>query len=107
MVADNLRRRINISKSGMVLHQRRTIRSPRYESVRMPADLERRLVELERFIGWLKDALLGLFSSGCAVATVVYIEGSVYWQEAVASGVLAFLITTWIANFFFRNARTL
>src|SRR5262249_39548552 len=106
MVTDNLRRRINISKREIVTYHPRAVRNVRYEAiVRFSTDLERRVVRVEKFIGWLQDALLGLISAIFAVGAVVYVGGIHSWTEAIASGTLAFLITTWIASFFFRDAR--
>ena len=106
MVTDNLRRRINVSKREIVTYHPRAIRNVRYEAiVRISKDLERRVVKVERFIGWLQDALLGLISAAFAVGAVVYFGGIHSWNEAIASAILSFLITTWMASFFFRNAR--
>lgn len=104
MVTDNLRRRIEISKRGFAAYPARIIRSARYDAVvRRSVDLEKRMLKIERFIGLLQDALLALISSVFAFVAVMYFGGTSLWPEAIASAILAFLITMWMTNVFFGN----
>jgi hypothetical protein len=108
MVTDNLRRRVDASKRGMATAHPRIIRNARYEAVvRTSADLERRMLRIERFIRALQDVVLGLISSAFAFAAVMYFGGIGFLTEATASAVLAFLIVICMASIFFRNARAI
>ena len=104
MVPDSLRRRIEIPRSPIVQHAR-VVRNARYEAVRQATRLERRISDIERFVGFLTDSMLGLISAFFAIVGAAFADGDANWQDVICAGVLAFLISMWMANFFFSNAR--
>ena len=101
MVPDSLRRRI--PRRPIVQHAR-IIRNTRYEAVRQATRRERRIRDIERLVGFLADMMLGLISAFFAIVVVAFADSDVSWQETVCAGVLAFLISMWMANFLFSNA---
>jgi hypothetical protein len=101
MVPDSLRRRI--PRRPIVQHAR-IIRNTRYEAVRQATRRERRISDIERLVGFLADMMLGLISAFFAIVVVAFADSDVSWQETVCAGVLAFLISMWMANFLFSNA---
>ena len=103
MVPDSLRRRIEIPRRPIVQHAR-IARNTRYEAVRQAARLERRISDIERLIGFLTDMMLGLISAFFAIVAVAFADSDVSWQNTICAGVLAFLISMWIADFLFPNA---
>ncbi|MGA7001791.1 MAG: hypothetical protein WBZ28_07580 [Pseudolabrys sp.] len=102
MVPDNVRRRIPIQKR-LVVQNTRTVRDTRYQAVRNSADLEKRVSDLERLFGFLTDTMLGLLSAFFAIVGAAFADGDANWQDVICAGVLAFLISMWIANFVFPN----
>jgi hypothetical protein len=103
MVTDSLRRRIEIPRRPIVQHARIT-RNARYEAVRH-SRLERRISDVERVVGFLTDMMLGLISAFFAIVAVAFADSDVSWQDAACAGVLAFLVSMWMANFLFSNAK--
>ena len=103
MVPDSLRRRIRIPRRPVVQHAR-VIRTTRYEAVRQTIHLERRISDIERLVGFLTDMMFGLISAFFAVVAVAFADSDASWQGTTCAGVLAFLISMWIANFLFPNA---
>jgi uncharacterized membrane protein YeaQ/YmgE (transglycosylase-associated protein family) len=103
MVPDSLRRRIEIPRSPIVQHAR-VVRNARYEAVRQATRLERRISDIERFVGFLTDMMLGLISAFFAIVGAPFVDGDANWQDTICAGVLAFLISIWITNFLFPNA---
>jgi len=103
MVTDSLRRRIEIPRRPIVQHAR-IIRNTRNEAVRQATRLERRISEIERIVGLLTDMMVGLISALFAIAGAAFVDGNANWQDTMCAGVLAFLISLWIANFVFPNA---
>ena len=101
MVPDSLRRRI--PRRPIVQHAR-IIRHTRYEAVRQATRLERRISDIERFVGFLTDMMLGLISAFFAIVGAAFVDGDANWQDTICAGVLAFLISIWITNFLFPNA---
>jgi ABC-type transport system involved in cytochrome bd biosynthesis fused ATPase/permease subunit len=104
MVPDSLRRRIEIPRRPIVQHARVT-RNIRYEAARQAIRLERRISDIERLVGFLTDMMFGLISAFFAIVAVAFADSDVSWQDTICVGVLAFLISMWMANFFFSNAR--
>jgi ABC-type transport system involved in cytochrome bd biosynthesis fused ATPase/permease subunit len=80
------------------------IRNTRYEDVRQATRLERRISDIERLVGFLVDMMLGLISAFFAIVGAAFIDGGANWKHTICAGVLAFLISMWIANFLFPNA---
>ena len=103
MVPDSLRRRIEIPRRPIVQHAR-IIRNTRYEAVRQATRLERRISDIERLVGFLADMMFGLISAFFAIVAVAFADSDVSWQDTICAGVLAFLISMWMANFLFPNA---
>ena len=103
MVPDNVRRRIAV-QTRLVVQNTRTVRDTRYQTVRNSADLEKRVSDIERLVGFLVDMMLGLISAFFAIVGAAFIDGGANWQDTICAGVLAFLISMWIANFLFPNA---
>jgi len=103
MVRHSARRRITVPKRLAVQHTR-PARDTRYQAVGNPADLEKRVSDLERLFGFLSDITFGLISAFFAVVGAAIVDGSASWQDTFCAGVLAFLISMWIANFVFPNA---
>jgi hypothetical protein len=103
MVPDSLRRRIEIPRRPIVQHPR-VIRNTRYEAIRQAARLERRMSDIERLVGFLTDMMFGLISAFFAIVAVAFADSDVSWQDTICAGVLAFLVSMWMANFFFSNA---
>ena len=103
MVPDSLRRRIRIPRRPIVQHARIT-RTTRYEAVRQAIRLERRISDIERLVGFLTDMMFGLVSAFFAIVAVAFADSDASWQDTICAGVLAFLISMWIANFLFPNA---
>ena len=104
MVPDSLRR--CISRRPIVQHARIT-RNTRYEAVRQATRLERRISDIERLVGFLADVMLGLISAFFAIVGAAFADSDASWQDTICAGVLAFLISMWMANFFFPNATRL
>jgi hypothetical protein len=104
MVPDSLRRRIEIPRRPIVQHARIT-RNIRYEAARQAIRLERRISDIERVVGFLTDMMFGLISAFFAIVGAAFADGNASWQDTICAGVLAFLISMWMANFFFSNAR--
>jgi hypothetical protein len=103
MVPDSLRRRIEIPRSPIVQHAR-VVRNARYEAVRQATRLERRISDIERFVGFLADVTLGLISAFFAIVGAAFADIDASWQDTICAGVLAFLISMWMANFLFPKA---
>jgi uncharacterized membrane protein YeaQ/YmgE (transglycosylase-associated protein family) len=103
MVADSLRRRIEIPRRPIVQHAR-IIRNARNEAVRQATRLERRISDIERLVGFLADMMLGLISAFFAIVGAAFVDDNASWQDTICAGVIAFLISMWIANFVFPNA---
>jgi hypothetical protein len=103
MVRDSLRRRIEIPRRPIVQHAR-VIRNARHEAVRQVTRLERRISDIERLVGFLTGMMFGLISAFFAILGVAFADGDASWQNTTCAGVLAFLISMWIANFRFPNA---
>jgi hypothetical protein len=101
MVPDSLRRRI---PRRPIVQYARIIRNTRYEAVRQATRLERRISDIERLVGFLADIMLGLLSAFFAIVAVAFADSDVSWQDTICAGVLAFLISMWMANFLFSNA---
>ena len=106
MVPDSIRRRVDIPQR-LPVRTARTVGDTRYQAVRRSADMETRLSKLERFVGFLTNMLLGMISACFAIAGATYAAGGFYWQEAISSAVLAFLIAMWLADVFFPTTRCL
>jgi hypothetical protein len=102
-VPDSVRRRIAVPKR-LVVQNTRTIRDTRYQAVRNSADLEKRVSDLERLFGFVTDMMFGLISAFFAIVGAAFADGNASWQDTICAGVLAFLISMWIANFVFPNA---
>jgi hypothetical protein len=102
MVPDSVRRRLAVPKK-LVVQNNRTVRDTRYQAVRNSADLEKRISDIERLVGFLTDMMFGLISAFFAIVAVAFADGDVSWQDTICAGVLAFLISMWIANFVFPN----
>ena len=103
MVPDILRRRIEIPRRPIVQHARIT-RGTRYEAGRQVIRLERRISDIERLVEFLTDMMFGLVSAFFAIVAVAFADSDVSWQGTICVGVLAFLISMWMANFLFPNA---
>ena len=103
MVPDSSRRRIEIPRRPIVQHAR-VIRNARHEAVRQVTRLERRVSDIERLVGFLTDTMFGLVSAFFAVIAVAFADSDASWEGTICAGVLAFLISMWIANFLFPNA---
>src|SRR4051794_909345 len=95
MVPDSLRRRI---PRRPIVQYARIIRNTRYEAVRQATRLERRISDIERLVGFLADIMLGLLSAFFAIVAVAFADSDVSWQDTICAGVLAFLISMWMAN---------
>jgi hypothetical protein len=100
MVPDSLRRRIEIPRRPIVQHARIT-RNTRYEADRQAARLERRISDIERLVGFLTDMMFGLISAFFAIGVAIFADSDASLQDTTCAGVLAFLISMWIANFLF------
>ena len=48
--------------------------------------------------------MFGLISAFFAIVAVAFADSDASWQNTICAGVLAFLISMWIANFLFPNA---
>ncbi len=48
--------------------------------------------------------MFGLVSAFFAVVAVAFADSDASWEGTICAGVLAFLISMWIANFLFPNA---
>ena len=105
MVPESLRRRIEITRRPIVQHARIT-RNTRYEAVRATR-LERRISDIERLVGFLTDMMFGLISAFFAIVAVAFADSDIRWQDTICVGVLAFLISMWMANFVFSNTARL
>jgi hypothetical protein len=103
MVPDSLRRRLEIPRRPIVQHARIT-RNIRYEAARQAIRLERRISDIERLVGFLTDMMFGLISAFFAIVVVAFADRDVSSQDTICVGVLAFLISMWMANFLFSNA---
>ena len=104
MGPDSLRRRIEIPRRPIVQHAR-IIRNARYEAVRQATRLERRISHIERLVGLLADMMFGLISAFFAIVGAAFADSNATWHDTICAGVLAFLISMWIANFVFPNAK--
>jgi len=102
MVTDNLRRRIDVSRRTAVTRNERAIRRDHHEDHRRSAALERRLSKLERHTKFTTDVMLGLVSAIFAGMGTVY-GGGFDPDTMIGASIIAFLVTTWIANFLFPN----
>jgi hypothetical protein len=102
MVPDSVRRRLAVPKR-LVVQNIRTVRDTRYQIVRNSTDLEKRISDIERFVGFLTDMMFGLISAFFAIVGAAFVDGNANWQDVICTGVLAFLIAMWIANFVFPN----
>ena len=103
MVPDSVRRRIAVPRR-LVVQNTRTVRDTRYQTVRNSADLEKRVSDIERLVGFLTDTMFGLISAFFAIVAVAFADSDASWQNTICAGVLAFLISMWIADFLFPNA---
>ena len=71
------------------------------------ADLEKRIADLERLVGWVTGLLIDLVAVGLGVAGAIFVAGDYYRLSAVdGSVVLAFVVTVLAANFIFRKVAT-
>ena len=102
MVPDSVRRRMAVSKR-LVVQNTRTVRETRYQTVRN-SYLEKRVSDIERLVGFLTDMMFGLISAFFTVVAIAFADSNASWQNTTCAGVLAFLISMWIANFVFPNA---
>ena len=100
MVTDNLRRRTDVSTRTAVTRNERSIRRDHHEDHRRSVALERRLSNLERRTKFTTDAMLGLVSAFFAGIGTVY-AGGFDPDTMIGASIIAFLVTTWIANFLF------
>ena len=82
----------------------RIIREARYQTVHQATRLGKRISDIERLVGFLTDMMFGLISAFFAVVGVAFTDGDANWKNTTCAGVLAFLISMWIANFLFPNA---
>ena len=105
MVPDSLRRRIEIPRRPIVQHARITRNTE--EAVRQATRLERRISNIERLVGFLTDVTLGLISAFIAIVGAAFADSNASWQDTICAGLLAFLISMWMANFLFPNATRL
>ena len=48
--------------------------------------------------------MFGLISAFFAIVGAAFADSNASWQDTMCAGVLAFLISMWIANFLFPNA---
>jgi ABC-type transport system involved in cytochrome bd biosynthesis fused ATPase/permease subunit len=103
MVPDSVRRRMAVPKR-LVIQNIRTVRDTRYQALRNSAELEKRVSDIERLVRFLTDMLFGLISAFFAIGAVAVAGSAASWQDTICAGVLAFLISMWIANFLFPNA---
>ena len=103
MVPDSLRRRVEIPRRPIFQHAR-VNRNTRHEAVHQATRLERRISDIERVVGFLTDMMFGLISAFFAIVAVAFADSDASWQDTVCAGVLAFLISMWIANFLFPSA---
>ena len=103
MVPDSVRRRMAVPKR-LVVQNTRTVRDTRYQTVRNSADLGKRVSDIERLVGFLTDMMFGLISAFFAIVAVAFADSDASWQNTICAGVLAFLISMWIADFLFPNA---
>ena len=103
MVPDSLRRRVEMPRRPNFQHAR-VNRNTRHEAVHQATRLERRISDIERFVGFLTDMMLGLISAFFAIVGAAFIDGDAKWQDTICAGVLAFLISIWLTNFLFPNA---
>jgi hypothetical protein len=103
MVPDSVRRRLAVPKR-LVVQNIRVVRDTRYQAIRNSADLEKRVSDLERLFGFLTDMMFGLISAFFAIAAVAFADSGASWHNTICAGVLAFLISMWLANFLFPNA---
>jgi uncharacterized membrane protein YeaQ/YmgE (transglycosylase-associated protein family) len=103
MVPESLRRRVEMPRRPISLHAR-VNRNTRHEAIHQATRLERRISDVERFVGFLTDMMLGLISAFFAVVGAAFIDGGANWKHTMCAGVLAFLISIWITNFLFPNA---
>ena len=79
MVPDSVRRRIAVPRR-LVVQNTRTVRDTRYQAVRNSADLEKRVSDIERFVGFLTDMMFGLISASFAIVVVAFADSGVSWQ---------------------------
>ena len=104
MVPDSLRRRIadtaKTNCSARQDHQNHSLRSSPPLAIR----LEKRISDIQRIVGFLTDMMFGLISAFFAIVAVAFADSDASWQDTTCAGVLAFLISMWIANFLFPNA---
>jgi hypothetical protein len=103
MATESLRRRLEIPRRPIVQHARIN-RNARYEAIRQATRLERRISDIERLVGFLTDMMFGLISAFFAIVAIAFADSDASWQNTICAGVLAFLISMWIADFLFPNA---
>jgi len=103
MVPESLRRRVEMPRRPISLYAR-VNRNTRHEAIHQATRLERRISDVERFVGFLTDMMLGLISAFFAIVGAAFVDGNASWQDTVYAGVLAFLISMWISYFVFPNA---
>jgi hypothetical protein len=89
MVPDSVRRRITVPKR-LVVQNPRTVRDTCYQAVRNSADLEKRVSDNERFVGFLTGMVLGLISAFFAIVGAAFVDSNANWQGLICAGVLAF-----------------
>ena len=103
MVSESLRRRVEMPRRPISLYARIN-RNSRHEAIHQATRLERRISDIERFVGFLTDMMLGLISAFFAIVGAAFVDGDANWQDTICAGALAFLISIWITNFLFPNA---
>jgi hypothetical protein len=67
--------------------------------------LEKRIADLERFVGWLTGLLIDFVAVVVGIGAAIFVAGDYYRLSAVdGSVVLAFTVTMLALNFIFRKA---
>ena len=70
-------------------------------------ELEKRIADLERLVGWVTGLLIDLVAVGLGIAGAIFVAVDFYRLSSVdGSVVLGFVVTTLGANFIFRKAAT-
>ena len=67
--------------------------------------LEKRIADLERFVGWLTGLLIDFVAVVVGIGAAIFVAGDYYGLSAVdGSVVLPFTVTMLALNFIFRKA---
>jgi hypothetical protein len=70
-------------------------------------ELEKRIADLERLVGWVTGLLIDLVAVGLGIAGAIFVAGDYYRLSSVdGSVVLGFVVTMLAANFIFRKVAT-